>query len=249
MSEAEDRRRRADAFLATGEEYHRLRPGYPDDVVDWMLPAGPVDVLDLGAGTGRLTDSLVVRGLAVVAVDPSDSMLSVLVGRHPGVPCLSGAAEAIPMPDASVDAIVVGQAWHWMDPVATSAEAALVLRPGGTLAMVWNQRDLKSPWETAFHAVQYGEGTKVGLEYVDQPDEADAGAPFGPREVFTTAWSRTVAAADHLALYTTHSPFLVADADEQRRRLSAWEAMLAESGVAEVTQTYRTVGWRFRLAP
>lgn len=248
MADEDLRHRRASAFQATGTEYHRLRPGYPDAAVDWALPAGASVVLDLGAGTGRLTDSLVARGLEVIAVDSSASMLDVLRERHPGVRALDGTAEAIPLPDASVDAIVVGQAWHWMDAEATSAEAARVLRPGGTLAMLWNQRVLSGGWEAEFHAVQYpgasDPDTKLGLELIT--DDSLPRQPFGPKEVFTTTWSRTVTPADHRLLYTTHSPFLVADADAQARRLARWDELLAELDADAVTQTYRTEAWRFR---
>ena len=246
---AEDnRRRRADAFRTTGEEYHRLRPGYPDVVVDWMLPEGARTVLDLGAGTGRLTDALVARGLDVWAVDPSASMLDVLRRRHPDVHVVEGVAERTGLPDASVDAIVIGQAWHWMDAEAASAEAARILLPGGTLAMAWNQREVGPGWEAEFHAVQYGRDdpeSRLGLDLVTDDDLPRP--PFGPREVFTTRWSRTVPAADHLALYTTHSPFLVAEEAEQARRLRRWRELLAELDAAEVVQTYVARTWRFRL--
>lgn len=235
--------RRAAAFAATGAEYHRLRPPYPDAAVDWMLPDGARDVLDLGAGSGRLTDSLVARGLAVVAVDPSASMLAVLAERLPGVRVLEGSAEATGLPDASMDAIVIGQAWHWMDPVAASAEAARVLRPGGTLAMVWNQRVPAPGWQTEFDAIQ------DAARGVDLADERDAAArpPFTDRAELHLTWSRDVQAEDFLQIYTTHSPFLVADADVQADRLRRWRALLDAHAGATVTEDYATRVWRFRL--
>lgn len=135
-----------------------------------------------------------------------------------------------------------------MDAEAASAEAARILRSGGTLAMVWNQRDVKPGWEAEFHAVQYGQDapdSRVGLDLVTDDDLARP--PFGPRESFTTSWSRTVPAADHLALYTTHSPFLVAEEAEQARRRARWQELLAELDAPEVVQTYTTRAWRFRL--
>lgn len=240
----ETAQRRANAFLSTGAEYHRLRPGYPDDVVDWMLPGSPRQMLDLGAGTGRLTDFLVARGLDVVAVDPSESMLAVLWGRHPGVVCRVGTAEATGLPDASVDAVVFAQAWHWMDAAAASAEAARVLRPGGTLAMVWNQRWNPDGWQAAFHAEQYpadGMGMHSG-EGDDRPL-----VPFGPGEVRRSAWSREVSAEDYLAGYTTHSPFLVADRAEQDRRLAVWRSLIAAHAGPTVTESYTVDAWRYRL--
>ncbi len=245
MSDAEARRRRADAFLTTGEEYHRLRPGYPEDAVSWMLPAGALDVLDLGAGTGRLTDALVERGLAVVAVDPSAAMLAVLGDRHPGVRRLVGSGEGLPLPDASLDAVVVGQAWHWVDPVATAAEVARVLRPGGTLAMAWNVPVIRPGWQEEFEVVQRG---RRGIDLAAD-DEVDAPLPgFGPREEFVTRWSREVAAEDYVLGYTTHSLFLVADPAEQERRLTRWRELVSGAGPT-VTQAFTTQVWRYRLAP
>ena len=122
----DNRAERAASFGTIGEQYHRLRPGYPGDAVDWMLFADqgrlPVRVLDLGAGTGKLTDSLLGRGLDVVAADPSVQMLDVLRQRHPGVEAHVATAESLPLPDDSVDAVVIGQAWHWMDPLVAGPE-------------------------------------------------------------------------------------------------------------------------------
>ncbi|NLE17811.1 MAG: class I SAM-dependent methyltransferase [Propioniciclava sp.] len=208
-----------------------------------MLPAGARDVLDLGAGTGRLTDSLVARGLSVVAVDPSTSMLAVLAERHPGVRCLVGTGESIPLPGASVDAIVVGQAWHWMDPDATSAEAARVLRPGGTLAMAWNMPDLEAAWRQEVEVIQRG---SVGVAELRVDEDPVARPPFGPLEEFTTTWSRWVPAEDFIAGYRTHSTFLVADPDEQESRVRRWREVLARVG-DPVLDAHTTTAWRFRL--
>lgn len=237
----DERRVRADAFLATGADYHRVRPGYPDDAVDWMLPDGARTVLDLGAGSGRLTDALVARGLDVVAVDPSASMLAVLAERHPGVRCVVGTGEATGLPDAACDAIVVGQAWHWFDPDAARAECARILRPGGTLAIVWNQRRPQPGWQEEFDAIQASPRGRALAE------DAEPRPPFGPTQVFTTTWSREVARDDFVALYTTHSPFLVSDAAEQARRLAAWQALLDAHAGAKVTEEYVTEVWRARL--
>ena len=101
--------------LSFGEEaaaYERGRPSYPPEAIDWLLPSRASDVLDLGAGTGKLTVRLAERGLAVTAVDPIAEMLDVLRGSLPSVPALLGTAEEIPLPDNSVDAVLVAQAWH-----------------------------------------------------------------------------------------------------------------------------------------
>ncbi len=104
------------------------------------------DVLDLGAGTGKLTTRLVERGLSVVAVDPIPEMLEVLSTSLPDTPALLGTAEEIPLPDDSVDAVLVAQAWHWFDPTRAVSEVVRVLRPGGRLGLVWNTRDERMGW-------------------------------------------------------------------------------------------------------
>jgi SAM-dependent methyltransferase len=135
--------------LSFGEEaaaYERGRPSYPPEAIDWLLPPGARDVLDLGAGTGKLTIRLVERGLEVIAVDPIQEMLEVLSDSLPAIPALLGTAEDIPLPDNSVDSVLVAQAWHWFDPERAVKEVARVLRPGGRLGLVWNTRDERLGW-------------------------------------------------------------------------------------------------------
>ncbi|EUA91115.1 methyltransferase domain protein [Mycobacterium ulcerans str. Harvey] len=104
------------SFGSAAAAYERGRPSYPPEAIDWLLPAGARDVLDLGAGTGKLTTRLVERGLDVVAVDPIPEMLEVLRASLPRTLALLGTAEEIPLEDNSVDAVLVAQAWHWVDP-------------------------------------------------------------------------------------------------------------------------------------
>jgi SAM-dependent methyltransferase len=144
----DDRRRRelAEAFLAGGEHYERVRPGYPEDVVDWLIPQGARTAVDLGAGTGKLTGLLAARGLAVTAVDPSPNMLAELRRLHPGVATVVASAEATGLPTASADLVVAAQAWHWFEPAAATREAVRLLAPGGWVGLVWNQLDTSVPW-------------------------------------------------------------------------------------------------------
>ncbi|MEX5719439.1 class I SAM-dependent methyltransferase [Geodermatophilus maliterrae] len=148
---------RRTSFGSVAADYAALRPGYPADAVAFLLGDRPLRVLDLGAGTGLLTDVLVAAGHEVVAVDPSAEMLDQLRTRHPGVPALAGGAEQVPLPDASVDAVVAGQAAHWFDPGPAAAELRRVLRPGGTVGFVWNVRDERVPWVAALGSALAGE--------------------------------------------------------------------------------------------
>ena len=148
----QDWQARRASFGSVAADYAALRPGYPPEAVAFLLGAlggRPRRVLDLGAGTGLLTDVVVAAGHEVVAVDPSVPMLEQLRGRLPQVETAEGRAEAIPLPDASVDAVVAGQAAHWFDPGATAAELRRVLRPGGVVGLIWNTRDQRVPWVAA----------------------------------------------------------------------------------------------------
>jgi SAM-dependent methyltransferase len=140
---------RRTSFGSVAADYAALRPGYPADAVAFLLGEHPRRVLDLGAGTGLLTDVLLAAGHEVVAVDPSEAMLARLRARLPQVATASGGAEAVPLPDADVDAVVAGQAAHWFDPVPAVAELRRVLRPGGIVGFVWNTRDERVPWVRA----------------------------------------------------------------------------------------------------
>ncbi|SNS73053.1 Methyltransferase domain-containing protein [Geodermatophilus saharensis] len=147
-----DWQQRRTSFGAVAADYAALRPGYPPGAVAFLLGGWPRRVLDLGAGTGLLTGVLLAAGHEVVAVDPSPQMLDQLHARHPGVPVHVGGAEAVPLPDRSVDAVVAGQAAHWFDPEPAAAELRRVLRPGSVVGFVWNVRDERVPWVAALGA-------------------------------------------------------------------------------------------------
>jgi SAM-dependent methyltransferase len=144
-------RRRSFGSVAAG--YAALRPSYPADAVAFLVGERSRRVLDLGAGTGLLTGVLLAAGHEVVAVDPAEGMLAELHARHPGVAAVVGAAEAVPLPGATVDAVVAGQAAHWFQPAAAAAEMRRLLRPGGVVGLVWNTRDEQVPWVGALGRV------------------------------------------------------------------------------------------------
>ncbi len=155
----EDRRL---SFGAKASTYADHRPGYPTDAVAWVLAAasGPVrDVADVAAGTGALTRVVAEQGLHVTAYDADAQMLAELERRLPGVPTHVAPAESLPLADASVDALLVAQAWHWFDKPAAAAEFLRVVRPGGVIGLLWNVRDTNVPWMDALTDLVEGEDT------------------------------------------------------------------------------------------
>ncbi|MFE9189591.1 class I SAM-dependent methyltransferase [Micromonospora sp. NPDC007208] len=166
------------SFGAAATAYAEHRPGYAQAAVRWALePAPGLRVLDLGAGTGKLSAALVAVGADVVAVEPDPAMRAELRRTLPAVRALPGSAEAIPLPDASVDAVLAGNALHWFDMAVAGAEIARVLAPGGILAGLWNIMDDRIDWV-------------AGLERVS------GSAAIGPRD---TVSSWRAATADMLA--------------------------------------------------
>lgn len=213
----------ARSFGAAAGEYERSRPSYPEAAVDWLVPEGARDVLDLGAGTGKLTRLLAARGLATTAVEPLAEMRAVLAAALPEVRALEGSAEEIPLPDVSVDAVLVAQAWHWVDEERALPEVARVLRPGGTLGLVWNLRDEGHEWVRRLTEVMHKSGAELALE-----GEVTIGPPFGPTEKLDVRWSRPMDL--ELLLEMVRSRSYVITAPEPER-----ESVLA--GVRELVES------------
>ncbi|MCX4514349.1 class I SAM-dependent methyltransferase [Streptomyces sp. NBC_01619] len=137
----------ASSFGAAAVAYDEHRPDYAQAAVRWALESAPGPrVLDLGAGTGKLTATLVALGADVIAVEPDPAMLTELRRSLPAVRALPGSAEVIPLPDASVDAVLAGNAMHWFDMAVAGPEIARVLAHGGVLAGLWNVMDDRVEW-------------------------------------------------------------------------------------------------------
>jgi len=168
------------SFGSVVDAYERGRPGYPLDAVRWLTGEEPLTVLELGAGTGKLTRALVELGHDVHATDPDPAMLDRLA-QNVEVPRISQtSAEEIPAADASYDLVVVGQAYHWFDKERALPEIARVLKRGGSLAMVWNVRDDRIPWVRRLGRLLGDQERNAG------PDEALESSPyFGPVEAET----------------------------------------------------------------
>jgi SAM-dependent methyltransferase len=192
----------ATSFGAAVGAYELGRPGYAADHVAWLLEGVRGRVLDLAAGSGKLTRAVTGLGFEAVAIDPDEQMLS----RIADVPTLVGTAEAIPLPDDSVAAVTVGQAWHWFDHDAAGVEIARVLATGGRLGLVWNIRDIRNPFVAALAEV-------MGPSPAEAMMDADAvpGVPgFTPFERRRFESVRMITPDAVEALVTSRSHWLVA---------------------------------------
>jgi SAM-dependent methyltransferase len=183
MSLQEWRRAQATSFGAAAEAYERGRPPYPSAAIDWLVPAHATRVVDLGAGTGKLTRQLRERGLDVIAVEPSAGMRDQLRRTVPGVPVLGGKGEQLPLAAGSVDAILVAQAWHWVEPSLAIAEAARVLAPGGRLGLLWNRRVEAVDWVSELSSIMGSNRSPDAGRH-----RPEIGPPFGPAERFNVDW-------------------------------------------------------------
>jgi SAM-dependent methyltransferase len=234
----------AATFDSAAPLYESARPGFVAAAVDWVLPDSARRVLDLGAGTGNLTASLVTRGLEVVAVDPSSNMLAVLAAKLPTVRGMVGAAEAIPLPDGAVDAVVVGSAFHWFARPRADAEMARVLRDGGTVGLLWNWRMRSAPLWRIF------DDAAGGIDPLGTAHERGttlARRWFGRTERAEFAHSQTLRAGQLVDLLASRSYVIALPEADRRRLLDRLRAAL-EAEVGDLDQAielpYRTEALR-----
>jgi len=222
----------AASFGLAAPAYAEHRPDYAIEAVRWALePAPGTRVLDLGAGTGKLTATLVELGCEVIAVEPDPRMLAELRQALPRVQALAGRAEEIPLPDACVDAVVSGNAMHWFDPAAAGPELARVLAPGGVLAGLWNLFDDEVPWVRGLAEV----GGREAIGPRDTPgqwptatahlSEFPGGFVAAERAMFPHRQRRT--AESLVATLSTKAGILVLPETERTDRLERVRAYLA----------------------
>jgi SAM-dependent methyltransferase len=215
----------ARGFEAGAAAYEVARPGYPDEAVailrDEVGVASGTRVLDLAAGTGKLTRRLVELGADVLAVEPVAAMRAQLEAAVPGVEVVDGAAEAIPIPDRSVDVVAVAQAFHWFDAPAALREIARVLRPGGRLALLWNERDEATPWVAEMsRLIRWHERTVSRYQHVSWAAIVAASGAFTDLEERTVTWDQPLT-RDLLAERVRSISYIAAMPRPERERLAA----------------------------
>lgn len=234
-----ERSAQATSFGSVSAGYDAARPEYPTDAVAWLLSSRPARVIDVGAGTGKLTRAVAATGADVIAVDPDARMLEQLSARSPQIRTLVGSGESLPVPDDSAEAIVYGQAWHWVDPIVAAAEAARVLVPGGVLGLIWNIRDVTDPFTRRLSLIM-GDSAAERLDADGGPRIPE---PFGPADVETFHWVRAMDADTLVQLVASRSLYIAAGPQE-RRDVDAAVRDLAGDGDVELryaTRVYKAV--------
>jgi SAM-dependent methyltransferase len=225
-----DHETRRTSFGSVAADYDRYRPSPPAQALDWLIPPGAQAVLDLAAGTGAVTRELIGRAPRVIAVEPDERMRAVLSARCPDAEVLAGRGEDIPLPDASVDAVVINAAWHWLDPDQAVPEIARVLRVGGRLGIMGIARDNRVPWVAEFNrlAHQAGEGDQR-REARDDDTHGPAGSrrrrryevtfppgvPLSPVEDRAVEFSLRRTKDELLGLIGTYSGVITLEADQR----------------------------------
>jgi SAM-dependent methyltransferase len=229
MNSAPDERRvLGSSFGAAATAYAEHRPDYAEAAVRWALERAPGRrVLDLGAGTGKLTATLVGLGADVVAVEPDPAMLDELRRALPTVRALPGRAEAIPLPDASVDAVVAGNAMHWFELDVAKAELARVLGPDGIVAGLWNVFDDRLDWVAELERIAGGEAIGPRDMFSGWRAETAALAPFGSPEQAEFPHGQRRTADSLVATFSTKAGMLVLPEPERAAKLDRIRAFLA----------------------
>jgi len=237
-------RRQARSFGSVADRYDRYRPTYAGEAVVWALGERPLRVADVGAGTGILSRLLRRLGHDVVAVEPDDLMRRRLTEVSPEITALAGAAEDIPLPDGSVDAVVAGQAYHWFDAGRAHREVARVLRPGGVFAALWNDADRDVPWTVRL--VEIIDGAEAASGTRAAPDFGERFGPAAQAEFRHDVW---LTPDDFVAMATTRSPYIVATAQGRQDLIAAVRGLLAGPELAgrerfampHITRVHRAV--------
>jgi ubiquinone/menaquinone biosynthesis C-methylase UbiE len=217
------------SFGSFAETYERARPTYADEALAWIVERLPFEhVLDLAAGTGKLSRQLVARSAQVVAVEPDAEMRAVFARVLPDVDLLAGEAESIPLPDAAVDTVAVGQAFHWFRHDEALPEIHRVLRPGGGVALLWNEWDDDNPLLHALNEI---------VEALRPPFDEESSSVletsplFRGREELTFRHSERLPAEIVVARVSSVSAIAAADAPDRERALAEVRSLVGEGTI------------------
>lgn len=233
--------------------YERGRPSYPADAVRWLVEGLRVRegqaVVDVGAGTGKFTRLLVATGAQLTAVEPSAAMRAEFTRAVPEVRVLEGSATLLPFADASVDAVLVAQAFHWFDVPQATAELARVLKPSGGLGLIWNERDASVPWVAQLNAIfGWEQRERRGVPFTVEVDwrevfEAQAHPRLRRLERFVTSYRQPLD-ADTLVLRVLSTSYLASADDDEKARVEAAVRALTRDFPAQFELPYITMAYR-----
>lgn len=221
-------REQARSFHRAAEEYERGRPGWPPEVLDLVPVDDNAIVLDVGAGTGKLTRVLAGRYGRVMALEPLDELRAIMAERVPSAEPLPGVAEAIPLGDAQVDAVFAAQSFHWFANEVALAEIARVLRPGGVFARLWNEALEPSPLPKAY--LRRMSDLHDEMRPSEIPDDVFDGTPFGRATGTAVEHEQVSNRGDVLAFAASVS--WIANRDDRDEVLAELGAMLPEGDYA-----------------
>jgi SAM-dependent methyltransferase len=224
----------AKSFDRVADAYERGRPGWPPELLDLLPVPDGATVLDLGAGTGKLTRVLAARYAHVIALEPLAEMRAILAERVPAAEPLPGIAEAIPLADAAVDAVVVGQAFHWFANDVAVLEIARVLRPGGILARMWNEAVDPCPLPPEYD--RRLEELHEAMRPPEVPDDVFEGKPFG--EVHQGEVDHEHVSSRDEVLAFAASVSWIASRDDRDEVLAELGSMLPDGDYAFHLRTY-----------
>jgi SAM-dependent methyltransferase len=247
MTSIAEKQKRARSFGLVAAEYQRGRPGYPPEALTWLLGPEPLEVLDLGAGTGKLTQALLEAGHRVVALEPLAEMRSVLEATAPAARTIDGTAEQVPLPARSVDAVVAGAAFHWFDQAAALAEVARVLGAPGVFGLLGNRFDTSLDWARHLRRLTGSPAIKRPGHW---PSPEQLGERFAEVEDRAFAHEQSVNLAGMRDYLTSTSRVAVMAAREREELLAGLDAFWEEEpelrGREQATLRWRTSARRCR---
>ncbi|MGO8863393.1 MAG: class I SAM-dependent methyltransferase [Acidimicrobiales bacterium] len=243
------------SFGEVASDYDRFRPGPPDEAVQWLVPAGAVDVLEIGAGTGSLTRRLTERVAHVRAVEPDARMRAVLSARTPAAEVVAGRAEEIPAQDRSFDVVIGASSWHWVDEERALPEVARVLRPGGGFSLLWGGADRSVDWLRSLWAG----GKELGHDRTGAGEarrarhavHLGAASPFHEPERRVFGWTRAMTEDDLVGMVGTYSAVITMGVAARQEYLDSVRRFIASHPVptknGSIQVPMRCLCWRTSL--